>query len=189
MRKLSIVGSLVFLLSAAAIAQGPLSSVVDPFFLIDYNPAIVHFKSIPAILSDRCKALQNFYADGWVYGHLKTADAEYFITYGYVKVDLEDGHSSIVVPEEDDGLAIEVRGQGCRVDRAQFFLRKQLNPAKNATPIEVSDSVLDAIAADIVDRYVQAFGGKQKFLMHVTAFARNGLPPVVQKQLEKVERE
>jgi hypothetical protein len=188
MRKLSMVGSLVCLLSPMAVAQGP-SSVVDPFFLIEYNPGIIHFESIPASLSNRCKTLQNFYANGWVYGHVKTGDTEYFITYGYVTVDFEDGHGSMaVVPEEDGALAIELRDQSCRVDQAQFFLRKQINPAKNATPITVPDSALDAIAADIVDRYAQAFGGKSKFLPHVTPLARNDLPPVVRKQLEKLEQ-
>lgn len=191
MRMLSIVGSILLWLSGVVVAtaQSLPSLVVDPLFLIEYNPAKVHFESIPSIIPKQCPRLRDFYAEAWVYGHLKTPDAEYFIVYGYTKVPTEEHPGSYaVVPEEDDGLAVELRNQSCRMDQAQFFLREKINPAKKATPIAVPDSVLDAIAEDIIDRYAKAFGGNENFLRRVTPLARNDVPPVVRKQLAKLEQ-
>lgn len=53
---------------------------------------------------------------------------------------------------------------------------------------EAGDSALSGIAADALNRYAKAFGGKKAFLKHVTEGARDDLPPVVLKQLQLFEK-
>ncbi|HVO79154.1 MAG TPA: hypothetical protein VMT28_00405 [Terriglobales bacterium] len=187
---LILLGLLMFNGAVAADPQPMPSKIVDPFFLIPYDPAKVHFEQMPTLVRDRCPELRRRYFRAWVYSHARTDDAEYFILYGQIRVPSEKHPGQFTTPlEDDDGLIVALRGNECLVDQWQFFLRKKINPAKAATPIPASDDDLDAIAADLLRRYQKAFGGKKSFLDRITPEARHELPPVVLKQLEMFERE
>lgn len=168
MKRKSIVfiGWVLFGVSLTAVGQSMPTSVIDPFFGITYNPAVVHFENMPSGVGKRCQELQGWrYVHAWVYSQVKTADAEYFIVYGYVKVADEDHPGALsVAPEDDDGLIVEIRPDKCRVDQWQFVLRKETHPTKEAAPMVLPDRVLDELAAALLDRYSRAFGGKEKFL-------------------------
>jgi hypothetical protein len=166
------------------------SKIVDPFFLIPYDPATVHFEPMPALVKDRCPELRRLYARAWVYSHARTDDTEYFIVYGQIRVPSEKHPGQFTTSlEDDDGLVVALKGTECLIDQWQFFLRKKINPAKTATPIPASDKDLDAIAADLLRNYQKAFGSKKSFLDRVNSEARHDLPPVVLKQLEIFEKE
>lgn len=185
LRLLISVANVVVLLSSALVMA---ESLVDPFFAIKYNPAEIHFEPMPAIIKNHCPELRRDYAKAWVYAHTKTADTEYFIIYGYMNAQDHSGKVS-AYPEEDDGLIVALRGSKCLVDQWQFFLRKEINPAKNATPIRASDDVLNQLAADLLRRYERAFGGKEDFLRKVNPRSRQELPPVVRAQFEAYSKE
>ena len=187
---LILLGPLMF---GTAMAAGPQSippTIIDPFFLIPYNPTKVHFEAMPAVVKDRCPELDKRYSNAWVYSHVRAEDAEYFIVYGQIRVPSENHPGQFAAKlEEDDGLVVALRGKTCSADQWQFFLRKRANPAKSATPIAASDNDMDKIAASLLRTYQRAFGGKRSFLDRVTPEARRGLPPVVLKQLEIFEQE
>jgi hypothetical protein len=192
MRKvfLLLLGLLILNGAVAAGSQSTPSKIVDPFFLIPYDPAKVHFERIPTLVRDRCPELRRLHATAWVYSHVRADDAEYFILYGQIRVPSENHPGQFTTPlEDDDGLVVALRGKECLIDQWQFFLRKKTNPAKTAIPIPVSDKDLDAIAADLLQKYKKAFGGKENFLDRITPEARHELPPVVLKQLEMFEKE
>jgi hypothetical protein len=163
--------------------------LVDPFFQIQYDPAKVHFEPIPVQLMDRCRGLRDRYIKGWVYSHVSDRKKQYFIIYGYIKIPSPErpgGFSTVL--EDDDGVIVAFEGSTCVIDQWQFFLRNQANPAKGATPIEAPESIRETIAAELLERYARAFGGKERFLHLVTRDARKGLPPVLQKRLEIFEK-
>ncbi len=185
-----LLGLLIFSGAAGAGSESVPSKIVDPFFLIPYDPAKVRFEPMPAVVKDRCPELRRLYVRAWVYSHAKTDDAEYFIVYGQIRVSSEKHPGQFTTSlEDDDGLVVALRGKECLIDQWQFFLRKKINPAKTATPIPASDKDFDAIAADLFRKYQKAFRGKKGFLDRVTPDARHDLPPVVLKQLEIFEKE
>jgi hypothetical protein len=185
-----LIGWFLFGVSVTALSQSMPTSVIDPFFGITYNPAVVHLENMPSTIGKQCQELQGWrYVHAWVYSQVRTTDAEYFIVYGYVKVADEDHPGALLVaPEDDDGLIIEIRPGKCRVDQWQFVLRKETHPTKEAAPMVLPDRVLDALAAELFDRYARAFGGKEKFLSRVSAQAKGELPPILRQQLNEFER-
>jgi hypothetical protein len=157
----------------------------DPLFGISYDPQKVHFEEAPALISKVCPSLRG--RKLWVYARSKAADTEYFIVSGYVKF-RPDGPGPAGI-EPDFGVAISLRGTSCTTDQAEYFLRGEINPARRATPIKVSEDILNAIVADALNRYSKAFGGKTNFLELLSGdHSREGLPPVLQRQLEQFEK-
>jgi len=189
-KSIVFIGWVLFGVSITAAGQSVPTSVIDPFFGITYNPTVVHFETMPSGIGKRCQELQGWrYVHAWVYSQVKTAEAEYFIVYGYVNVADEDHPGALsVAPEDDDGLIIEIRPGKCRVDQWQFVLRKETHPTKDAAPMVLPDHVLNELAAELLDRYARAFGGKGKFLSRVSAQTKDELPPILRQQLNKFER-
>jgi hypothetical protein len=177
-----LMGAVVVLSSMEALAQSP-QLMSDPLFGILYDPQKVHFDKIPPLLVDKCPALRERYVAAWVYGHLKTADTDYFLISGLMEFrEDKPGGSRTIAPEEGDGVAVALRDSKCLVDQADYFLTQDINPAKHATPITAPEAVLNGILADAFRKYVAAFGGKQDFLKHVKPDAI--ATPIVRKQLE-----
>jgi hypothetical protein len=159
----------------------------DPLFGITYDAHIVNFQPIPASLLMRCPDLKAEYVRGWIYGRLKTADSEYFLVSGLMTYRRGGGKGAPdIAPDESGGLAVAVRGQKCLVDQADYFLTQTANPAAGATSITVPRSILDGILEDAFERYVKAFGGKEKFLKQVTPDAIG--PHIVREELERFEQ-
>jgi hypothetical protein len=161
--------------------------MADQLFGILYEPEKVHFERMPPDLPEKCPRLRGRYVAAWVYGHLKTADSEYFLISGLMEFQEDKpGGARTIAPEEGDGVAVVLQGSQCLVDQAGYFFDQRINPAKNATPITVPTSVSTGILRDAFKRYVIAFGGKQEFLKRVKPSAAL---PFVREQLEIFERE
>jgi hypothetical protein len=176
---------------ALAVAQPSTHRIVDPFFLIEYDPTNVHFDTIPPLIENRCPQLRGYYVKAWVYGHLKTHESEYFIVDGYVKIESEDhpGHFSVV---QDDGYGyiIEIRAGGCVVEATPYVFFPDLNKGKNsAAKLHISDAVLAAISAELLERYARAFGGKNQFLKKIKTSGLSNLPSLIKKQLEEFDNQ
>jgi hypothetical protein len=144
-------------------------TIADPIFGITYDPQKVRFDAAPASIGALCRGLQG--KKLWVYARWDTSDTKYF-----------------VVSETDFGIAIALRAGQCTEDQSEYFLWKEINNAKGATPIEASDSVLDGIARNALERYSRAFGSKANFLKLLSPSDREALPPVLQKELRVFEK-
>jgi hypothetical protein len=183
--------SLVILNTSIVTAQSMHSQLIDPFFLIDYDPNKVHFDPMPKTISNRCRDMHDHYVRAWVYAHLKTADAEYFIVDGYIQIpSKDDPGASSAAPEEGYGFFIELGTSKCAVDPtpAVFFRAANLGRGPTQRTITISESALNAIAVDLIQRYAKAFGGKKAFLERISQQAREELPPVLRKQLDIFEK-
>jgi hypothetical protein len=153
----------------------------DPLFAIRYDTAKVHFESMPISLVKRCPDLRNRYTDAWIYGHTETMDAEYFIVSGLVKYfDEETGKETGVYPDID-GLIIAIHGPTCSVEAEDSFYWMKNSPVWNLPEA--------ALAADALQRYAKAFGGKRTFLKNVPTKDRENLAPEMRKQLEIFEKQ
>lgn len=160
--------------------------MTDPLFGISYDRETIHFGRVPSRLTKSCQRLRGMYVDAWAYGHLQTADAEYFLISGLMESHADEpGGARSIAPDEGGGVVVALRGSECLVDQVDYFLSQDINPAKRATPVLVSASVLKAILQDAFKKYVVAFGGKQEFLKRVK---RNAALPVVQEQLATFEK-
>jgi len=165
--------------SAGASAQ---QRMIDQLFGVSYDPQKVHFDRMPPGLVEKCPRLRDRYVAAWIYGHLKTADSEYFLISGLMEFQEDKpGGAHTIAPEEGDGLIVALRGSQCLVDQASYFFDQTINPAKTATPIMVPKSVLTGILQDAFKRYVIAFGGKQEFLKRAKPSAAL---PFVREQIE-----
>ncbi len=177
----------LFSLAATAMAQsGKLKLMTDPLFGISYNRQTAHFEEMPSLLVGSCPRLHGRYVRAWLYGHLKTADSEYFVISGLMESRADEpGGARRIAPDEGGGVIVALRGSECIVDQTEYFLTQNINPAKTATPIMVPAPVLNGILQDAFRKYAEAFGGKQEFLKHVN---RKAALPVVRQQLETFEK-
>lgn len=181
------VSGILLSLVCVAAAGGSRHKMGDPLFGIVYDPQEIHFEAAPGRLLKRCPALEKRYVKGWVYGHLKAGDVEYFLISGLMEYHDEPNGAVNIATDETGGMAVALRGTTCRMDNAEYFLSQKINPATVATPIRVRKSVLNGILQDAFRRYSTAFGGKQKFLKQVTPDAIG--PRVVLEQLKVFEKE
>ena len=173
--------------SAIGVAQPAAHRVIDPFFLVEYDPAKVHFDRMPELMADRCPQTRDHYVEAWVYGHLKANDAEYYIVDGYVKIESEDRPGVFsVVPEDGFGFIIEIRAGRCLVDPTPYVFSPGLNKGKSR--IRIPEPVLDAISSELLKRYAKAFGGKKAFLQRIQNVKRGNLPASLRKELESFEK-
>lgn len=175
---------LMFLVvSTISVAQAAGGRFVDPFFLIEYDPAHARFDRMPMGIGRECPQMRDHYVRGWVYGHLKTPEAEYFIVDGYVRTESEDRPGVFsVVPEDGSGFIIEIRAGECLVDPTPYVFFPDLNRGKGR--IRIPESVLDAISSELLQTYAKAFGGKKAFLQRIQGVKRGDLPISLRKELE-----
>jgi hypothetical protein len=180
------------LISSTALASQPKPPVFDPIFSLRFDPGRIHFEQMPKALEQQCAELHRHYVDAWVFGHLKTTDAEYYLVYGTIQVsDEENPGSYSTVVENGEGYVVELSGRGCLVDGAfDIFV-----PASTSQKpqVKISESRLANFAADIITRYASAFGRVQ-FLKMMSHQKRSRpdlyhqIPPVILKQLELYEK-
>jgi hypothetical protein len=159
----------------------------DPLFAISYDPQKVHFAPPPSGLATRCPELRKTYVKAWSYGHLEASGADYFLISGMMRYhDNASGAPTAISPDETGGLVVELRANECRVDQADYFFNQQVNPARNATPIVASRSVIVTFLQRVFETYAKAFGGREKFLRQVDETAIG--PPIVLEQLKQYEK-
>jgi hypothetical protein len=168
-------------------AQSPPVRPVDPFFLIEFNPAAVRFDAIPTSIPDRCLQLKDYYVQGWVYAHARAEGADYFVVDGYVKVGSEEHPGTFSVVQEDGPVIIELRQKACSVDAAPYIFFPELNPQHTAK-VHISDKTLARLSSDLLQRYAKAFGGKSAFLQRIQEVKRDKLPTSLRCQLEIFEK-
>ena len=145
----------------------------------------MHFEEAPQSIHLLCPDLRD--RKLWVYARWDTVDTQYFIVSGFMKFQ-PDGSSRRPGTEPAFGTAVSLHAGKCTEDQSEYFLRGEINPAKNATPIRASQDVLTGIAMNALERYAKAFGGKANFLKQLSPSDRQALPPVLQKQLETFEK-
>jgi hypothetical protein len=176
---------IVMVLSVVATAQVP-KTIADPLFGILYDPDRVRFQQLPSVVSKTCTNVRKRYVAGWVYADLQTADARYLLVSGLIRSRDEETGADTVAQEEGDGTIIVLRKSKCLMDQADYFFSQSVNPAKDATPIMVSRSIIVGLLRNGFERYSNAFGGAKKFLAKVRIDVI--APPIVREQLEIFEK-
>lgn len=147
----------------------------DPIFAIRYDPRKIKFETLPASLIKRCPELRGRYSAAWVYGHIVSTDAQYFIISGLMKeFDEETGTAKGSVHPDETGLIVAVRGSSCAIKAQDSFYG-----ADDAPVWTLSESTLNDFASDTLRRYAAAFGGEKNFLERVPKNARRCLVPAM----------
>ncbi len=182
-RAVYLVISAIVLSCLVAIAQTP-RFTDDPLFAIRYDPKLIHFESLPNSLVERCPNLRNRYVAAWVYGHAGNSDTEYFFVSGLMtSSDQKTGRQTGAEHPDGNGLfiAVSVHGAECKMTSQDSFYwnKDHSDPLWNMPE--------SALAADVLQRYAKAFGGKPSFLKKVTHPER--LAPIMREQLEIFEKQ
>ena len=169
-------------------AQSKTARLVDPFFLIRYDADKVHFDPMPSSVKDHCPEMRDHYIKAWVYGHLNTQDAEYFVVDGYIKPGSDDAPGASAVPEGGYGFVIKLQPGTCTVETSPNVFFPAATQGRSQSPkMMLPEAILDALSADMLKRYSKAFGGKKIFLKSIQ-IKREELPPSLRSELEKFER-
>jgi hypothetical protein len=183
-------GATILMLAGLALAEAqagaqPQKLMTDPLFVIFYNPEKVHFDTLPDAVIKKCPDLEGRYKRAWVYGHLNTAQAEYFIVSGFmIYHDGNTGHP--YVGPDANGVAVELRGSECIVADTDYLLLGTAAVGDNPFT-GLSQSVLEGISKDAIQRHIRAFGGKSNFLEHIKGLDLNTIEPALRHELEILE--
>lgn len=192
MKRLVPTGMLViaFLLYAScsyASAEKPQKARVmhDPIFGITYLPSKVKFEQAPAEIY-RCKDLREPRSILWLFGKVVKEKVTFYYVYGLLEVDFGAGPTGEFEAANDSGIIVVLTPSGCREIGAGYALSPDPQDRKMAFDLGITDEVLTALLADLVDREVKAFGGVSNFLAKVSAtgISESDLEPPVRAQLQ-----
>ena len=164
-----------FVLTVTAQSRGLRMS--DPLFGIAYDPEGYRFEEAPSKISALCPDLHG--KKTWVYAHLKSADAEYFIVSGYTG-DCSNGKRQCY--PDIVGTGVLLRGAMCSVTAVDSFYWDD-----HSDLWKLSESLMNDFAKDAIQRYLAAFGGRKSFLDIVsTGQSERYLAPALRRQLETI---
>jgi hypothetical protein len=171
-------------LTFAAVQAGaqPQKLMTDPLFVTFYNPEKVHFEPLPDRIIKKCPDLRGRYKRAWVYGHLNTAQAEYFVVSGFMTYHDENTGHPYIAPDAN-GVGVELRGQECIVADTDYLLLGAAAVGNNPFT-GLSQSVLEGISRDAIQRHVRAFGGRSNFLEHIKDLDLRTIEPALRHELE-----
>lgn len=208
-----LVPGLILAGSIMALAQAK-HRMFDPLFAISYDPQQVHFELTSAAISELCKDLRG--RKLWVYAESSSGDTKYFIVSGFI-VNHPDGPGQGSTSPDEDGVAVAIRGTKCTTDDAAWTMSGVLDTAGKANlpetiPEELpghgaprvcdkygtchyvvrsrqAEAVLKGLAADALERFGRAFGGKQAFLSALQkSESHPDLPPVLRSRLDEYRK-
>jgi hypothetical protein len=169
------------LINISAFGQVP-RTMGDPLFGIQYKVGQAAFERLPQSVLNACRELQTRYEGAWVYGHVTSADTEYYIVSGLMHdYDEGTGRKTGTLSPDETGLIVAIRGSKCSMEAQDSFYWNARSPEWS-----LPDSVLAAFAKDALERYSKAFGGKDRFLKRLDAGndITESFAPVLQKQLK-----
>ena len=156
--------------------------MTDPLFVIFYDPDKVHFEPLPDPVIKNCPDLQGRYKMPWIYGHLATSEAEYFIVSGFMTFHSGNSGRSYTAPDAN-GVGVELRGQRCIVADTDYLLLGTAAAGENPFA-KLSETVVEGISKDAINRHVRAFGGRSNFLERIRGLDPTALEPSLRHQLE-----
>jgi hypothetical protein len=167
------------LIALAAILGTPIlnsqtTTVSEPVFGIQYNPAIVHFEKAPPLIGEACKDMRG--KKLYVYAHLTDHETQYFIVQEYLG---------------EFGVAVAIRGMQCAEIDSDRFLYEGIGALAEQGITAKKDEekrIMDGIAANILTGYSKAFGGEQKLLAAIGARADNLPPSALRTELEQYKK-
>ena len=178
---------LVILLAQATWGQSPFT-MSDPVFGITYDLRQVQFHEVPESLRQTCPAIRRG-GRWWLYSYLRDGDRQFFVI------------SSLSASES--GASVVISSRTCVVGNPDWvltgdsqsapveFRNGKVQPVILPKDITFSDSVLHGLASDLLRRYAEAFGGKDKFLR---VLREDGLPiddwrkPALRSEFDKFVR-
>jgi hypothetical protein len=167
-------------------------SMSDPIFGLQYNIKKISFDPVPVSVRRMCKGLIISRPKLWVFAKSKTDRASYFLVSGFINVypDVEKENKSPPTLEIDSlGVIVELRGNECRSASADSVMSDDLESrSKVDKPLRINLDEIDNLYADLIQRYIKAFGGKEAFLLELRRqkFSLASLDFSVKAHLEKV---
>lgn len=138
----------------AALAGSAGTVAKDPVFGLSYKPAQVSFDAVPQDVAEACPSLVNerWSRKLWVYAQTEQAPHRYYVLGGfYVRRAPPAKRESLEV--DPMGAVVDLHGNQCEL----------LGPARevfDSRPDELPAASLELLAADLVERYARAFGGR-----------------------------
>lgn len=190
--------------------------MIAPLFPISYDPQHVHFEPAPPSIGQFCSDLKG--RKLWVYASWSSEETKYFIVSGYL-VSHPDGPGPVSIEPDPTGIAVALQGSKCITDAADWVMSGQLDASQQAKLPETSqgilpghgapsicdkygtchynipshhaEAILEGLASNALQRFSEAFGGKQAFL---TAFEKSVrhpdlIEPVLRVQLDEYRKE
>ena len=129
---------------------------VDPLFGIKFDPRVTHFAGPPADLLQTCPALvtARWGRQMYLFAESTSSDAEVLMIGGYFEQKGQASGPSLIT---DDKGALVIRSKGAC---------KLVGPVREVFEYHTDDvpqQVLAALATDAHTRYLDAFGGAEKF--------------------------
>jgi hypothetical protein len=166
---------LVAVIAAAvggAFCQTP-QMMSDPVFGMTYDTRKVHFDLAPTLVRIQCRGLPD--KTLWLFAYWKERDTELFVLSGR--------------ESEVSGIGVVIRPGTCIQSLPDWVLtgdRGYWSGRGGPPPVQFTERVLQGLAADLLNRYARAFGGKNNFIEHVRT---DGLPigellPTIRREFE-----
>jgi hypothetical protein len=154
-------------LGATAVHFGVHGLPLDPVFNLPYDPAQVHFESVPVSIVGDCAPLLESLGDGHgqtrIFGIASTEGGKIMIL----------GHENASAPRGLSGTLIVMRNGGCRTSGPLLALRRTSISDPDLDP-GLSERDVKALMADVFARYARAFGAKETFLSWVDRLTDEG---------------
>jgi hypothetical protein len=202
----------------AASLQGVAQSrplMVAPLFPISYDPQRVHFEPAPPSIGQFCGDLKG--RKLWVYSSWRSGETKYFIVSGYL-VGHPDGPGPGSIEPDPTGIAVALQGTKCTTDAADWVMSGEVDapqsPKLPETTSEVlpghgapnvcdkygtchynvrsrqEEAVLEGLASNALERFSEAFGGKQAFLSVFKQSVRHPdlIEPVLRTSLDEYRK-
>jgi hypothetical protein len=142
-------------LSSTALAVSPLPKTAqDPVFGLKYEVRTSSFQTLPMVVKTACTDLVNERWDRmlWVFAEADESARRYYVLGGFYIRREKPGVAPH--PEPDPiGAVVELQDGRCKL----------VGPARevfDSRPDELAPATLDSLAVNLVDKYIQSFGGK-----------------------------
>lgn len=174
-----------------ALSKGPQKEPMmhDPLFGITYLPSEVKFEPAPQEIF-QCEDLRDPRSRLSLFAKIVKDSVTFYYVYGLLEVDFGAGPTGEFEAANDEGIIVVLSPAGCRDIGAGYALSPDAKERSMAAEVGISDDVLSALLADLVDREVKAFGGISEFLARVkaTGIPESNLDPQVRAELSALRK-
>lgn len=140
-------------------------SMYEPVFAADFDPRKVRFESVGRDLRLGCEGLPKG-LPWWIFARASMEPhGEALILSGLREIVPDGPSNDLPVLEPDFGVVALIYGGKCDLVHIDNGLSRKRGDVENDTRFPLPDSTMDALAKDLVQRYLAAFGGKRSLFL------------------------